>query len=48
MRVYLAPAAIAILLVWVISVAGATGWSRPVDWSLLAAAVLLLLARRLT
>jgi hypothetical protein len=42
----LAPLAVLLLIAWVISVAGATGWSVTVNWSLVAVAVALLALRR--
>jgi hypothetical protein len=43
----LAPIAVALLVVWAISVAGATGWGPTANWSLFVAAVALLGARAL-
>ncbi|HZT16948.1 MAG TPA: hypothetical protein VFA19_13480 [Gaiellaceae bacterium] len=37
----------ALLLLWVISVAGATGWGLPVNWALLLAGIALLALRAL-
>lgn len=42
----LAPLAAIPLLVWVISVAGATGWSPTVNWCLFGAGLGLLAVRR--
>jgi hypothetical protein len=46
MHAALAPTALLLLLVWAISVAGATGWSLIVNWSLFAVALALLAVRR--
>lgn len=46
MRAALAPVATAILVVWAISVAGATGWGFTVNACLFAAALVLLAVRR--
>ncbi|HEV2593035.1 MAG TPA: hypothetical protein VGU02_14200 [Gaiellaceae bacterium] len=46
MRAALAPIAVLLLIVWAISVAGATGWSLTVNWVLLGVAVGLLVVRR--
>jgi hypothetical protein len=43
----LAPLAALLLVVWVVSVAGATGWSLTANWSLLAVAAAVLALRRL-
>lgn len=47
MRAALAYLATALLLVWAISVAGATGWSPTVNWTLFLVAFGLLGVRRL-
>ena len=41
-------AGVALLLVWVVSVAGATGWGRATNWGLLLAGVALLALRTLS
>ena len=46
MRAALAPTALLLLLVWAISVAGATGWSFTANACLFAAALVLLAIRR--
>lgn len=46
MRAALAPTALLLLLLWVISVAGATGWSLTLNWVLFAVALALLAVRR--
>lgn len=46
MRNALAALATALLVVWAISVGGATGWSHTVNWWLFGVALALLAARR--
>jgi hypothetical protein len=45
-RRLLAPLSVLLLIVWAISVAGATGWSLTVNWSLFAVALVILAVRR--
>ena len=47
MRAALAPIAVALLVVWAISVAGATGWAPVVNWTLFVVAIALLGIRAL-